>query len=148
MSDERPDRARRRLAEMAGVELGWRVVAGELLASAGATVTLANHGAEAVARLKGGPQPPPFDVVLMDLQMPVMDGYTAIRLLRTDERFRDLPIIAMTAHALMEERQRCLEAGMNDHVTKPIEPDALFAVLKRWIKPITKPAPAVNECSL
>jgi len=72
--------------------------------------------------------------------MPEMDGYTATRVLRADLRFADLPIIAMTAHALVEERQRCLEAGMNDHVTKPIEPDALFAALKRWVKPRQAPA--------
>ena len=98
-------------------------------------VTVANHGGEAVKMLQEGPEPPPFDIVLMDLQMPEMDGYTATRLLRADPRFKDLPIIAMTAHALVEERQRCLEAGMNDHVTKPIDPDALFAALKRWAKP-------------
>ena len=117
-------------------------VATELLTSAGATVTIANHGGEALQLFKEGPQPPPFDVVLMDLQMPEMDGYTATRLLRTDERFRELPIIAMTAHALVEERQRCLEAGMNDHVTKPIEPEALFAALKRWVKPREASTPA------
>ena len=110
-------------------------VATELLESAGAKVTVANHGGEAVKTLREGPDPPAFDVVLMDLQMPEMDGFTATRLLRADPRFKDLPIIAMTAHALVEERQRCLAAGMNDHVTKPIEPDALFAALKRWVKP-------------
>ncbi|MEO8594915.1 MAG: response regulator [Candidatus Solibacter sp.] len=116
-------------------------VAMELLMSEGATVAIANHGGEALKILQEGPQPPPFDVVLMDLQMPVMDGHTATRLLRADERFRDLPIIAMTAHALVEERQRCLEAGMNDHVTKPIEPETLFAALKRWVKPREAGAP-------
>ncbi len=102
-------------------------VATELLESAGAIVTVANHGGIAVKLLREGPQPPAFDIVLMDLQMPEMDGHTATRLLRADPRFNDLPIVAMTAHALVEERQRCLEAGMNDHVTKPIDPDALFA---------------------
>ncbi len=110
-------------------------VARELLESAGAVVTIANHGGEAVKILKEGPQPPAFDVVLMDLQMPEMDGYTATKLLRADPRFAEMPIIAMTAHALVEERQRTLEAGMNDHLTKPIEPDTLFATLKRWTKP-------------
>ena len=85
--------------------------------------------------LQEGPQPPPFDIVLMDLQMPEMDGFTATRLLRADPRFDDLPIVAMTAHALVEERERCLQAGMNDHVTKPIDPDALFAAFARWTKP-------------
>jgi HPt (histidine-containing phosphotransfer) domain-containing protein len=64
-----------------------------------------------------------------------MDGFTATRILRADARFNDLPIIAMTAHALVEERERCLKAGMVDHVTKPIDPDALFAALARWTKP-------------
>jgi CheY-like chemotaxis protein len=67
--------------------------------------------------------------------MPEMDGFTATKLLRSDPRLRKFPIIAMTAHALVEERQRCLDAGMNDHVSKPIEPDNLFATLLRWAKP-------------
>ena len=71
--------------------------------------------------LSNGPQPPPFDVVLMDLQMPVMDGYRHGQL-RGDPRFATLTIIAMTAHATMEEKQRCLAAGMNDHISKPIDP--------------------------
>ena len=110
-------------------------VATELLESAGAIVTVANNGRIAVDLLRNGPQPPAFDVVLMDLQMPEMDGHTATRLLRADSRFKDLPILAMTAHALVEERERCLQAGMNDHVTKPIDPDALFAAIARWTKP-------------
>ena len=109
-------------------------VATELLESAGAVVTVADHGGIAVKLLQEGPQPPPFDIVLMDLQMPEMDGFTATRLLRADPRFQDFPIVAMTAHALVEERERCLQAGMNDHVTKPIDPDALFAALARWVK--------------
>jgi len=112
-----------------------RLVATELLQSAGASVTIAVHGGEAVKMLTEGPQPPPYDVVLMDLQMPEMDGITATKLLRADPRLQSLPIIAMTAHALVEERQRCLEAGMNDHVSKPIDPDALFATLARWTHP-------------
>ena len=110
-------------------------VATELLECAGATVSIANHGAEAVRILTEGDQPPPFDIVFMDLQMPEMDGYTATTLIRADPRTRELPIIAMTAHALVDERQRCLEAGMNEHVGKPIDPDALFATLMRWAKP-------------
>jgi PAS domain S-box-containing protein len=110
-------------------------VAAELLESAGATVSIANNGGEAVKILSEGDEPPLFDVVFMDLQMPEMDGFTATRLLRAQPRFKGLPIIAMTAHALVEERQRCLDAGMNDHVSKPIDPDALFATLLRWAKP-------------
>ena len=104
-------------------------VATELLESAGALVTIANHGGEAVRILTAGNQVPPFDVVFMDLQMPEMDGFTATKLLRSDPRLQKFPIIAMTAHALVEERQRCLDAGMNDHVSKPIDPDNLFSTL-------------------
>jgi PAS domain S-box-containing protein len=110
-------------------------VATELLESAGAVVTIANNGKESVKILTEGQQPPPFDVVFMDLQMPEMDGITATKLIRADSRLKTLPIIAMTAHALVEERERCLEAGMNDHITKPIDPDVLFATLSRWVKP-------------
>ena len=110
-------------------------VATELLQSAGAIVTVANHGGEAVKILTAGEQPPPFDVVFMDLQMPEMDGYTAARLIRAQPRLQGLPILAMTAHALVEEHRRCLDAGMNDHVSKPIDPDALFSTLLRWAKP-------------
>jgi signal transduction histidine kinase/CheY-like chemotaxis protein len=115
-------------------------VATELLESAGAIVTVANHGGEAVKILTDGDQAPAFDVVFMDLQMPEMDGFTATKLLRSDPRLRNFPIIAMTAHALVEERQRCLDAGMNDHVSKPIDPDNLFSTLLRWAKPRPKQA--------
>jgi two-component system, sensor histidine kinase and response regulator len=110
-------------------------VATELLESVGASVSVANHGGEAVRMLTEGEQPPPFDIVFMDLQMPEMDGFTATRLLRARPQLQELPIIAMTAHALVEEQQRCLEAGMTDHVSKPIDPDALFTTLMRWSKP-------------
>ncbi len=110
-------------------------VATELLESSGAIVTIANHGGEAVRFLTDGEGLPPFDVVFMDLQMPEMDGYTATKLIRAQPRLDGLPIIAMTAHALVEERQNCLDAGMSDHVTKPIDPDALLATLLRWAQP-------------
>jgi signal transduction histidine kinase/DNA-binding response OmpR family regulator len=113
-------------------------IARELLESAGAVVTVANDGIEAVNILTADDQPPPFDIVIMDMQMPEMDGITATKLLRLDPRLQTLPIIAMTAHALVEERQRCLDAGMNDHVSKPIDPDALFPTLLRWAKPRPK----------
>jgi len=115
-------------------------IATELLQSAGAIVTLATHGAEAVKILTEGDQPVPFDVVFMDLQMPEMDGITATKLLRSYPHLKQIPIIAMTAHALVEERNRCIDAGMNDHVSKPIDPDALFSSLLRWAKPKPKPA--------
>ena len=107
-------------------------VATELLQSEGAKVTVANNGAEAIKLLTEGPQPPPFDIVLMDLQMPEMDGFTATKLLRDLQHLRELPIIAMTAHVMADEVQRCLDVGMNDHVGKPIDPETLFATLARW----------------
>jgi two-component system sensor histidine kinase/response regulator len=110
-------------------------VATELFESAGASVTIAKHGGEAVSILTEGEGPLLFDVVFMDLQMPEMDGFTATGYIRAQPRLQSLPIIAMTAHALVEERQRCLQAGMNDHLSKPIDPDALFATLLRWAKP-------------
>ena len=109
-------------------------IAIELLEGTGATVTVANNGREAVEILSNGPQPPPFDVVLMDLQMPEMDGYQATAKLRSDARFAALPIIAMTAHATIEERQRCLASGMNDHISKPIDSSALFETVARYYR--------------
>jgi two-component system sensor histidine kinase/response regulator len=107
-------------------------IATELLEGAGATVKVANNGREAVESLFNGPQPPPVDVVLMDLQMPEMDGYQATAKIRSDARFRTMPIIAMTAHATIEERQRCLAAGMDDHIAKPIDPAMLFETVGRF----------------
>jgi two-component system sensor histidine kinase/response regulator len=73
-----------------------------------------------------------FDLVLMDLQMPVMDGFAATAALRADPALQALPIVAMTAHAMQPERARCLAAGMNDHLAKPIDPELLFYTLARW----------------
>jgi len=88
-----------------------------------------------------------YDLVLMDLQMPEMDGYQATAKLRSDERFASLPIIAMTAHATIEERQRCLVAGMNDHLSKPIDPAMLFETVARFFRPLAVPIhdPTVRE---
>jgi two-component system, sensor histidine kinase and response regulator len=116
-------------------------IAIELLEGVGATVHVANNGREAVETLFNGPQPPPFDVVLMDLQMPEMDGHQATAKIRSDPRFANLPILAMTAHATIEERQRCLAAGMNDHISKPIDPALLFETVGRFYKPATASAP-------
>ncbi|HRX71726.1 MAG TPA: response regulator, partial [Candidatus Competibacteraceae bacterium] len=108
-------------------------IAVELLESAGAQVVVANNGQEAVTQLEASLEEGElFDGVLMDLQMPEMDGFEATRQIRADARFAGLPIIAMTAHALVEERQRCLDAGMNDHIAKPIEPEVLFRTLQQW----------------
>jgi len=107
-----------------------QIVAEELLStSAGMQVTLARNGQEALDRLPTQP----FDAVLMDVQMPVMDGYQATAAIRRQAQHASLPIIAMTAHAMAGDRDKCLAAGMNDHVSKPFEPLALFAVLSNWM---------------
>jgi two-component system sensor histidine kinase/response regulator len=82
-----------------------------------------------VDKLLEGPIPPPYDVVLMDLQMPVMDGHQATAKIRGDARFAAVPIYAMTAHATLEERDRCLARGMQGHIAKPIDPALLFSAL-------------------
>jgi signal transduction histidine kinase/CheY-like chemotaxis protein/CHASE3 domain sensor protein len=139
-------------AEHAGALRGARIllaedndinqqIAVELLEGAGGSVTVANNGREAVDMLSAR-FPPPFDVVLMDLQMPEMDGYQATAKLRAMPRLASLPIIAMTAHATVEERQRCLAAGMNDHVAKPIDPAALFETVGRFYNAPVTPPPA------
>ncbi len=107
-------------------------IAVELLEGTGATVKVANNGREAVDILSNGSQPPPFDLVLMDLQMPEMDGYQATAKLRSDARFAAMPIIAMTAHATIDEKQRCLAAGMNDHISKPVDPSELLETVARY----------------
>ncbi len=123
-------------------------IAVELLEGSGASVRVANNGQEAVDILLGGAQPPPFDVVLMDLQMPVLDGYQATAKIRSEPRFAELPILAMTAHATLEERQKCLESGMNDHISKPIDPGKLFDTVSRYCKPLPPEAiPATGSSS-
>jgi two-component system sensor histidine kinase/response regulator len=108
-----------------------QMVAVELLLEAGFAVDVAENGEIAIDRIERKA----YDVVLMDMQMPVMDGETATRQLRSNPRFANLPIVAMTANAMEADRQRCFDAGMNDHVAKPIEPAALWAALSRWIRP-------------
>nr|MDJ0991618.1 response regulator [Desulfobacterales bacterium] len=109
-------------------------VAKEILEGAGLIVTIANDGREGVNAVKESN----FDVVLMDIQMPVMDGLTATREIRIDNRLNDLPIIAMTAHAMAGDEDKSIQAGMNGHVTKPIDPNQLFSTLQKWIKPREK----------
>ena len=109
-------------------------VALELLNGAGADVTVANNGEEALELVAASKHKPPFTLVLMDLQMPVMDGYNATQKLRTGWTKEYLPIIAMTAHAMVDDRDKCLEYGMNDHITKPIEVEKFFTTLDKWVK--------------
>ncbi|MBF0126157.1 MAG: response regulator [Magnetococcales bacterium] len=106
-------------------------VASELLARVGVTVEIANNGQEAVEKVQGHT----YDAVLMDVQMPIMDGHAATRAIRSDPGFQTLPIIAMTAHVLESAREASLASGMNDHITKPIDIKQLYATLTRWINP-------------
>ena len=109
-----------------------RQVASEILQGAGLHVTPANNGREAVEALKAAR----FDVVLMDIQMPLLDGYAATREIRNlKSAIRNVPIIAMTAHAMAGDEEKSLAAGMNGHVTKPIDPDQLFSALQKWVRP-------------
>lgn len=103
---------------------------GVILTEAGVELEIADNGAEAVRRVTEGAQAP--DVVLMDVNMPVMGGFEATRAIRGDGRFGGLPIVAMTADITPEDRARCLEAGMNDHLAKPVDTGELFRVLVKW----------------
>ena len=109
-----------------------REVAVAILREAGATIDTAENGQQALDMVSATR----YDLVLMDVQMPVMDGLSAARLLRSREAFRDLPILAMTANAFAEDRKRCIEAGMNDHIPKPVEPEVLYEKIARWLPPL------------
>jgi signal transduction histidine kinase/DNA-binding response OmpR family regulator len=104
-------------------------IACEFLRKKGCRVTVADNGRIALAKLDQAS----FDMVLMDIQMPEMDGLQATRAIRADERFHDLPIIALTAHAMAQDREKCFEAGMNDYLSKPITPQRLYAMISGWI---------------
>jgi PAS domain S-box-containing protein len=140
-----PDRAvvaaalrRRRLLVAEDHPINQQVVR-ELLEQVGVTVNIAGNGREAVAAVTAAPDE--FDAVLMDLQMPEMDGYEATRRLREQWPADRLPIIAMTAHAYEDERQRCLAVGMNEHLAKPVAADRLYASLTRWFRPPAEGTP-------
>ena len=106
-------------------------VAKDLLSGAGLIVDVAQDGVVALRKVQSSP----YDLVFMDMQMPVMDGVTATLEIRKLAQFKDLPIIAMTANAMQQDRERCLQAGMNDFIAKPIEPDQLWSMLSRWVRP-------------
>ncbi|MDR3038437.1 MAG: response regulator, partial [Candidatus Adiutrix sp.] len=112
------------------------LVAKSLLKKMGLAVTTAENGAAALARLEDARREgrrPVFDLVLMDIQMPVMDGFEATRRIRANPQYAGLVIVAMTAHAFAEEREHCLAAGMNHHLTKPIDLAALKRTLRHFI---------------
>ena len=114
-----------------------RLLAIELLAMKGVVTDVAENGEEAVRLLQSQP-PETFGVVLMDLQMPVLDGYETTRIIRSDPKFNELPIIALSAHVMSFEKERCRQLGMNDYLNKPLDPECLWSTLLRSIRK--------NEC--
>jgi signal transduction histidine kinase/CheY-like chemotaxis protein len=111
-------------------ELNQEVAMG-LLETTHMSIDVADNG-EIAVRMVGEQD---YDLVLMDMQMPVMDGIAATQAIRSNPRFGTLPIVAMTANAMEGDREKCMQAGMNDHVSKPIDPDTLYAAVMRWVKP-------------
>ena len=105
-------------------------LAEELLRRNGLKVTIADNGREALERL----ETETFDGVLMDCQMPVMDGYEATRKIRDDARYETLPVIAMTANVMETDRKKALASGMNDYIPKPVDPADMFIIMARWIR--------------
>ncbi|MCK7559056.1 response regulator [Chitinophaga sedimenti] len=90
----------------------------------------ATDGKEALEQLHAGPVP---DIVLMDMMMPEMDGYESIAKMRQDPRFANLPIIAVTAKAMMGDREKCIQAGASDYISKPVDVDQLLSLLRVWL---------------
>ena len=109
-----------------------RLVAAELLTLKGFTVDMAANGRQAVEKV-GQKE---YGLVLMDIQMPEMDGFQATRVIRQNPQWADLPILAMTANTMAGDRELCLEAGMNEHISKPIDPTTLYRNIVEWAKPV------------
>jgi CheY-like chemotaxis protein len=110
------------------------LIAEELLNIVDIDVTTAQNGSEALKQLEEASQTngnPPFDLVLMDLQMPVMDGYEATKIIKTMPKYKDMPIYALTAHAFPEEKARCFDLGMEAHLAKPIDVEAFYTALRK-----------------
>jgi len=120
-------------------EINREVVVG-LVGDAGLRIDQAENGQLAVQMIERSD----YDLVLMDMQMPVLDGVAATLAIRANPRFASLPILAMTANVMAGDREKCLQAGMNDHIPKPIDPDQLFDALLRWIRPRTALAAAAS----
>ena len=108
-----------------------QIIAREILTDMGYIVDIAGNGQEALDMLRRKD----YDAILMDIQMPVLDGLTATVKIREEEKYKDLPIIALSAHAFIADKEKSLAHGMNDHITKPIDPDVLGATLQKWLRP-------------
>ena len=116
----------------------------EILHAAGIRVDVANNGVEALEKVAQAN----YDGVLMDCQMPMMDGFEATRKIRAIERFSKLPILAMTANAMAGDSERCIESGMNDHIAKPIDVNHLFSTLAHWVKPVAPTSEIPHSCAM
>lgn len=113
----------------------------EILGNEGIRVDIANNGLEAITMIREND----YSAVLMDCHMPVMDGFEASRQIRSEPRFANLPIIAMTANVMQADIDRCLASGMNDHIGKPIDWDPFFKTLERWVKPRVESSTKTDE---
>lgn len=118
-------------------EINQQIVV-EQMESVGVIIDVVNNGREAVEKIISSSRQI-YDAILMDLQMPEMGGLEATRIIRADTRFGNIPILAMTAHAMVEERERCLAVGMNDHIIKPVDRDTILQALVYWIKKDQQP---------
>lgn len=121
-------------------------VARELLEGRGVLVTIVDNGQKAVDAVHENGKK--FDIVLMDIQMPVMDGYQATTIIRKNYSAGTLPVLAMTAHALTGEKEKSLAFGMNDHITKPIDPAVLFAAIEKYVEPKAPPNEGLETCGI
>ncbi len=117
-----------------------RQIVCDLLQKYGLHISVAENGRQALEILDREN----FDLLFMDIQMPEMDGYQATKAIRKDKRFDRLPIIAMTAHAMAGDREKCFQIGMNDYLSKPIDPQRLYALINRWLKPNSHAQPALK----
>jgi two-component system sensor histidine kinase/response regulator len=106
----------------------------EILAATGLQVDIASNGCEALDKLFSAPDHT-YDLIFMDIQMPELGGHATAQRIRAAGRFKNLPIVAMTAHATVEEREQCLRSGMQDHLAKPLNPDQLYHMVKLWVPP-------------
>jgi len=139
----KPAQAANRILVVEDNQVNQKVVT-TVLKKRGFEIELANNGEQALQKLE---ESMAFDLILMDIQMPVLDGLEATRRIRQDPRWRDLPILAMTAHAMSGDRERCLDAGMNGYISKPVHPSHLLRVLSDYL-PAATPRASANEAIL
>jgi two-component system sensor histidine kinase/response regulator len=144
---EQPDLEKMRGARVLLVEDNEtnQLVASEILGQRGLVVDVASNGQEGVDAARNAGSPSPYAVIFLDIQMPVLDGYDAARGIRRLPGYADVPIVALTAEAMEGTREKCLQAGMNDYIAKPLKPAEIYACLDRWIGKAAAPSPTVSE---